>query len=218
MSEHRYIRQSGMFSQSMLNNHPVTIIGVGAIGRNVALQLTAMGVQNLHLYDFDTVEEHNVATQGYRNDDVGSMKTVMTQDACKDINPDTYINIYSRRFKTTDEISDHVIFMCVDSIRTRKFIFEAVKPNAFAVIDTRMAAESFRILTANDSASRSYYETTLFSQGEAFQQSCTSKSTIYCASIAAGFAISSFTKMIRNVPTDKDVFVNLFANEMSFGG
>lgn len=217
MSEDRYIRQSGIFSQELLNKHPVIIIGVGAIGRNLAIQLTAMGVKDIKIYDFDTVEEHNVASQGFRGFDVGSKKIAATANACIDINPECGIQTFDRRFPVTTDVTDNVVFMCVDSIRTRKFIFEGIKDKTSLIVDTRMAAESFRILTVSNFTSQTKYKETLFSQDEAFPQSCTSKSTIYCASIAAGFAISSFTKWIRNLPVDGDIFLNLFANEMTYG-
>jgi sulfur carrier protein ThiS adenylyltransferase len=41
------------------------VIGVGAIGRQVALQLAALGVPDLSLYDPDTVAVENLAPQGY---------------------------------------------------------------------------------------------------------------------------------------------------------
>jgi len=43
----------------------VTVIGVGAIGRQVALQLAAIGVRQLQLVDFDRVDNTNITTQGY---------------------------------------------------------------------------------------------------------------------------------------------------------
>jgi len=217
MSEDRYIRQSGIFSQELLNKHPVTIIGVGAIGRNVAIQLTAMGVENIRIYDFDTVEEHNIASQGFRDFDVSLKKVEAVANACNDINPNCKMHMLGRRFPVTTDVTNHVIFMCVDSIRMRRFIFNGVKDEVSLMIDTRMVAESFRVLTVNGLISQKKYEESLFSQDEAFPQSCTSKSTIYCANIAAGFAISSFTKWLRRIPVDEDVFINLFANEITCG-
>jgi len=49
----------------------VTVIGVGAIGRQVALQLASIGVRRLQLVDFDAVDLTNVTTQGYLAEDVG---------------------------------------------------------------------------------------------------------------------------------------------------
>lgn len=52
----------------------ITVIGVGAIGRQVALQLAAIGAPRLRLVDFDRVDRTNVATQGYWEADVGQLK------------------------------------------------------------------------------------------------------------------------------------------------
>ena len=39
---------------------PATVVGVGAIGRQVALQLAAIGIPKLQLIDHDTVEPVNL--------------------------------------------------------------------------------------------------------------------------------------------------------------
>ncbi len=60
----RYSRQRDIVPAERLAACKATIIGVGAIGRQVALQLTAMGIPWLQLMDFDNVEESNLACQG----------------------------------------------------------------------------------------------------------------------------------------------------------
>ena len=52
----RYIRQKEGFSLEKLNSHPVIIIGLGAVGRQVAMILATMGHTNLTLIDFDSVD------------------------------------------------------------------------------------------------------------------------------------------------------------------
>jgi sulfur carrier protein ThiS adenylyltransferase len=56
---------------------------------------------------------------------------------------------------------------------------------------------------------------TLFRQEEARAGSCTSRSTIYAASIAAGLMIHQFTRWLRGLPVDADVMLNLLASELS---
>ena len=50
----RFSRQSDLVPQSKLQKISATVIGVGAIGRQVALQLAALGVPRIQLIDFDT--------------------------------------------------------------------------------------------------------------------------------------------------------------------
>jgi molybdopterin/thiamine biosynthesis adenylyltransferase len=66
----RYSRQKDIVPADRIASCKATVIGVGAIGRQVALQLTAIGIPWLQLIDFDTVEESNVASQGYHSLDV----------------------------------------------------------------------------------------------------------------------------------------------------
>ncbi len=80
--------------------------------------------------------------------------------------------------------------------------------------DGRMSAEVFRILTVDNVLSKAYYPTTLFTEAEAFGGSCTAKSTIYCASIAAGQMISNFTKWLREFPCEKDILYNILTCEV----
>ena len=104
---------------------------------------------------------------------------------------------------------------CVDSIKTRRLIWEAVRDRSSFYVDGRMSAEVLRVLTACDITSSEHYPTTLFSTGDAYAGTCTAKTTIYCANIAAGFMISQFTKHLRNLPVDADIQLNLLTSEIT---
>jgi sulfur carrier protein ThiS adenylyltransferase len=213
-SEERYSRQKDIISLEKLESLNISIIGVGAIGRNVALMLTSIGANKITLIDFDTVEESNIASQGYLERDIGSTKVEATKRSCKEINSEVNITCINDKFKRSLGIGD-VVFLCVDSITTRKFIWETIKDNVQFFVDGRMSAEVFRILTVDNALSKSYYPTTLFTEAEAFGGSCTAKSTIYCASTAASQMISSFTKWLREFPCDKDVLFNMLTCEIN---
>ena len=76
-----------------------------------------------------------------------------------------------------------------------------------------MLGEVIRVLAASDAAGRERYAATLFPQAEAQRGSCTSRSTIYAASIAAGLMVHQFTRWLRDLPVDGDTVVNLLAGE-----
>jgi len=211
MSE-RYSRQEDIVPLEKINK--VTVIGIGAIGRQVALQLAAMGV-SLQLIDFDIVEESNLASQGYLEENLNELKTVATNKLCQNINSGISIGLVNGRFcKNTPDIGK-AVFVCVDKIKTRGFIWKALENKTDFIVDGRMTAESVRIITAYDYESKKHYPTTLFSSEEAFVGACTAKTTIYCANIAAGFMITQFTKYLRNMPIDYDIQLNLLASELS---
>src|SRR5690242_7328487 len=70
----RFERQRDLVPGGRLASTAFTVIGVGAIGRQVALQLAALGARQLQLIDFDRVDNTNVTTQGYAGSDIGQLK------------------------------------------------------------------------------------------------------------------------------------------------
>ena len=212
--ENRDIRQRDIIPPEELAGCRATVIGVGSIGRQVALQLAAIGTPALQLIDPDTVAIENLACQGYFEDDLGSPKVHATANVCHQVNSKLDIKCEQNRFRRSGAVGS-IIFCCVDSIATRRIIWESVGTNAEFFVDGRLAAEALRVVTACDPASRAYYPTTLFTTGEAHRGSCTSKSTIFCANVAAGLMLSSFSKHLRNSPVDPDLHINLLANELS---
>src|SRR5258708_6147128 len=83
----RDLRQRGLIPPARLTACHAVVIGVGAIGRQVALQLAAVGIPLLVLYDHDTVEEANLAPQGYRPDQLACCKVDATAADCQRLNP-----------------------------------------------------------------------------------------------------------------------------------
>lgn len=211
-----FIRQADIVPRDRIGACKATVIGVGAIGRQVALQLTAIGISHLQLIDFDSVEIHNLATQGYFLKDLNRLKVDATSELCRQMTNDLLIEILADRFKRTTPVGN-CVFCCVDSITVRKHIWEAVKDRVHFFCDGRMSAEVLRILTACDDKSRDYYPQTLFAQDQAQAGPCTAKSTIYCANIAAGLMLAQFTRYLRMMPVESDIQVNLLACEMNVG-
>jgi len=210
----RYIRQKDIVLADRLAACKVTVVGVGAIGRQVALQLTAMGIAWLQLVDFDIVDASNLASQGYLENDLEKPKVEATTLLCKQINTGVEIHWVKQPFRRSME-TGNVVFCAVDRIDTRRLIWEAVKDKTNFFADGRMTAEVLRILTACDFTSRKHYPTTLFHSDEAFEGPCTAKTTIYCANIAAGLMIAQFTKYLRQLPVDCDIQFNLLASELN---
>jgi molybdopterin/thiamine biosynthesis adenylyltransferase len=210
----RYSRQKDIVPDDRIAACKATVVGVGAIGRQVALQLTAIGIPWLQLIDFDVVEESNLASQGYRELDLNEPKAEATADSCTEINDDASIYAVKERFRRSMEIGN-VVFCCVDQIETRRLVWESVKDKVNFYCDGRMNAEVIRILTACDFKSRKYYPTTLFAAQEAFVGPCTAKTTIYCANIAAGLMLAQFAKYLRGLKIDCDIQLNLLASELS---
>jgi sulfur carrier protein ThiS adenylyltransferase len=210
----RYSRQRDIVPHDRLAACRATVIGLGAIGRQVALQLAAMGISWLQLVDFDLVEPSNLSSQGFLEDDLGRLKVDAVADLCQQINHHLEVHAMPQRFRRSMAVGS-VLFCCVDHIETRRQVWEAVQHKIDFFCDGRMAAEVLRVVTISDSASRDRYPETLFAANEAFAGSCTAKSTIYCANVAAGLMLSQLAKWLRHLIVDFDCQLNLLSNELT---
>lgn len=213
-TEDRFIRQTKLVPSEKLKNIKVSIIGIGAIGRQVCLQLASIGIQQVQLIDFDTIEPTNITTQGYLQDDLGSKKVSVTADHIRKVDPGIQVCTIDDRYRPQLRLGE-VIFCCVDSISSRSAIWNSVKDQCLFWCDGRMLGEVIRILVVNDLQSKVHYQTTLFPQADAHSGSCTSQSTIYAASIAAGLMIHQFARWLRGISVDFDVSLNLLASELT---
>jgi sulfur carrier protein ThiS adenylyltransferase len=210
----RFLRQHELVPQEALTGTPVTVIGVGAIGRQVALMLAAIGVRDMTLIDFDQVDETNLTTQSYRHRDIGQPKVLAAKAAALEIDPTITIAAIEDRFKPS-QLEGQAAFCAVDSIGARKTIWRQVGHRVRFWSDGRMQGEVIRMLSVAEFHGREHYPTTLFDPAEAQTGSCTSKSTIYAASIAAGLMVHQFSRWLRGLPTDSDVSLNLLSGEMA---
>ena len=208
----RFTKQADLVPETKLASITATVIGVGAIGRQVALQLAAIGARQIQLIDFDRVDVTNVTTQGYFADDIGEAKVLAAADTIRRLDSFIQVTAVEDRYRAKLEIGE-AVFCCVDSISARAAIWRSAANRCQFWADARMLGEVIRVLSAADATAFGRYANSLFPQSDAQTGSCTSRSTIYAASIAAGIMVHQFTRWLRGVPIDFDTTVNLLAGE-----
>jgi sulfur carrier protein ThiS adenylyltransferase len=209
----RYTRYRDLIPPERLAAAAVTVIGVGAVGRQVALQLAAMGVGALQLIDHDRVDAVNLGPQGYHEADVGQLKVEATGAACRACHGELHLELVADRYRAAQAVHP-LVCCCVDAIQTRQTLWRHLEPRVRWYADARMAAETCRVLVAGDEPSRAHYPTTLFSTGEAYPAPCTAKATLYCASLAAALLVAMLARHLRGLPVEADVQLNLLAMEL----
>ncbi len=187
-----YWRQLDLFSPDAFGEKEVHIVGVGATGSWVALTLAKMGIQNLHLWDFDEVESHNLPNQCFRLKDVGRPKV----DALAEIiRESTGIEATAHNAAVTGETSlKGIVFLLVDSMDVRQDIWQGAikfKLPVELMVETRMAIDNGRVYTIRPSnpGDIKAWEATLYSDDEAEESPCSSRAisptVTFIASIAA---------------------------------
>jgi molybdopterin/thiamine biosynthesis adenylyltransferase len=220
----RDIRQRDLVPPQVLAATRVHVIGVGAIGSQVARILASVGAPNITIVDHDKVGFENLANQGFNESDVGRPKVEAIAEIMRAKNSKLVLRAVPERFGRQDwadyvqnrpKDGHDVLFCCVDNIETRKMIWDQVHKDVALFVDARMAAEVMYVYAVDPTSTRAVrvYESKFFSAGEAVRDACTSKSTLYTADIAAGLMVAQFTKWLRGWPCDIGVNLNLPAGE-----
>ena len=213
MAQNRFSRQESIVPED--KKTPVTIIGVGAIGLQLAKFMASMGIPSIRLIDFDLVEETNITTQGYHGSHVGQRKVSAAREELLRIDANITVIAVNDRWRPSVK-TDEVVFCCVDSIKARECIWNGIKAKTKFFCDARMLAEVFHVYAWFEGAPFEDYEQTLFAEEETIAGQCTASGTIYCAAMAAGAMAHQYTRWIRGVlPPDIDWSVALLSSELS---
>lgn len=209
----RFNRQLDFVPALSLEGKRVTVIGCGAIGRPIALQLASIGVRDIQLIDHDLVSPTNVTTQGYLEGDVGETKVHALERALKAIDHEIQVEPVCDKYRPKYK-AGAVVFVCVDCIAARTAIFEELKDKVEMLIDCRMLGEIWRVLVVHDAASKEHYAKTLFKPEEQAKGRCTGHATVYSATMPASWAIHQMTRGLRGAHFDIDMECNMFAAEL----
>lgn len=118
----------------------IHIIGCGAIGSLLGDTLARMGLTKITLYDFDTVESHNIANQIFTESDLNKPKVQALRERMLAINPDMESDLVIQPHGYTSQRLSGYVFLCVDSIDLRRAIVEKYQydPYIKAMFDFRM--------------------------------------------------------------------------------
>jgi molybdopterin/thiamine biosynthesis adenylyltransferase len=147
------------------------------------------------MYDPDTIEEHNIATQAYTRRDIGRYKVDAIAKQCEDIGAEE-INCVAvaQRYAPT---SDDIIVSCVDSIDARREIAqELIRSGATApIIDGRVGAEQVEVYRYNNAQ-----EWLNALPAQADTDPCGARFTAYTANICAGLLANNIKRELLGQP------------------
>ena len=212
------VRHDSVFSDF---NRRVDIIGCGATGSRVAMSLARLGVYELHLWDKDTVSDHNIANQIFDLPDVGLNKVLALAIA---INRATKIEpIIHEDFADSKSQLGHVVFILTDTMQSRKDIFSGLKGKFGheVVIETRMGIKEGRIYVINPMSPKQvdFWSKTLYNDDEAQESYCGSRIVVGAtADVLAGLSVWQFITWWNDIKKgDSTVFQELIFGLYPFG-
>lgn len=211
VNDGRYLRQLGIVRQR--NLPPVTLIGCGGLGSPTAIALSKMGIPRLLLWDFDSVEEHNLPNTFYKEKDIGRFKVEALKETCLEFNSDLVITTRRTRFSERDMLRG-IVISGVDSMASRHAIWNKIKmnPNVPLYIEGRMSrlAGIVNVVRPTNQSDIAWYESTLCSDENAIQDPCTEKAIIFSV-LGFTWVVSSWVKKIaNNEPIHRWVVVDSF--------
>lgn len=194
------LRQLSIFDPEKFAEERIDVIGAGATGSYVVWFLAKIGMKNIHVWDDDAIESHNVPNQLYFLDQVGLKKVEALTENIKRATG-VVIKTHPVRFEGQETLGKHV-FLLVDSMAGRKMIWEKslkMKLNVATVVETRISSDQGRVYVFspfNINHARKW-EATLCSDDVAEVSLCgTVPSIVTTASFIAATAVWQFIKWL----------------------
>ncbi len=208
------------FKPDMLKSR-VHIIGCGAIGSTVAENLARFGITKITLYDFDTVEAHNIANQMFRHTDIGKLKIDALAEYLTEINPECAADLKLVKEGWTGQRLSGYVFLCVDNIDLRREIATACKENTFVkgMFDFRMRLTDAQHYAAdwNDQKMvETFIKSMAFSHDEAKEATPVSACNITLSVVptvreVVALGVSNFINFVKGGPLKKMILIDAFA-------
>ena len=211
-----YQRQMNFYSPTA--RHNVLIIGAGSTGSYLAFALARMGVKDITVVDFDTVENHNLPNQFFSESQLSEkenelFKVFALEASLRQFMPDTMKSItYTSIAKNIKECYEEVfpsgktysaIFMAVDDMNVRKWLwteFESKGHRTKYYIDPRTGGEYANIFSikTDNSLCKTVYEQNLWSNEEVEPLPCTGRAVIDVTLCVVGECVGRFRQAMKN--------------------
>lgn len=198
----------------------IHIIGCGSVGSSIAELLARLGLEKISLYDFDEVEEKNLANQMFFESDIGKNKAIAVRDLVWKINQHADIRVYQLGWQPGIRLSGYV-FLCVDNIETRKSLVNENKYNntikAMFDIRTRLLdAQHYAADWRNPDSIKNLLASMDFTHQEAVSDTPTSAcGTVLGVAptvrIITAEAVCNFVNFVKTGDLKKMVFTNGFS-------
>lgn len=194
-----YSKQSELINIGAFDKQ-IHIIGCGALGSWIGFILLKMGFQDIHMYDFDTIEEHNIPNQLFMESQIGKTKVESMMEIYKNffIDADLRLTVHCDKLDENSPTLNGIIFCAVDTMSGRKELYEKLfkySTGGELWIEGRLSLYGAYVYTLPhlDFNLFTKYESTLYADSEAEVSACGVSQTALPA------AINTASIMIMNM-------------------
>lgn len=224
--------QAGRFKDAEwfpASNMEVIVGGAGGIGSWLVVLLARLCIPHVYVYDFDTLEVHNMSGQLYGKKHIGKSKVEALTEVCQDF-ADTNIFGMNEKYEV-ESMATNFMFGAFDNMQARKDIFESwvtfveewsatkakveagettwedagILPYEPVYIDGRLTLEQIQVFCVTPDKIEKYRKEGLFDDSEVEDAPCTLKQSSHTAAMIGGTMVGLFTNHIANVLNeDKD--------------
>ena len=182
----RFLRNSTLINQSYLDE--LTIIGAGGVGSALVMNAAIMGFKRIHIWDFDTLENHNLSTTTYPEECLGLPKVIAAQKQAVFYNNKVKVYAHNEEWIQGKYLSPNVM-MAPDNMEVRYAVYlDWYHNNKGMLVDMRMGALTMEVISVTPQHNN--YVDTWRPSAAIQDEECTAKHTIFTAAVISGIGLS----------------------------
>jgi len=228
MSHIKYDRQIRIpnWDQQTLNKSSVAVIGAGALGNHLCLGLIGLGIGTIKIYDFDTIEPHNLNRQSlFCESDIGKNKAETLAERLLERNSSIFIVGIDEKIEddTVESILTNidVVIDCVDLIYVRRILNRFCLRNDIPFIHGGISwmGGQTGIFTRRTPCINCIFPKVLQDQEKDIETSCTRKpepSLVYTSQIIAGIMVYFVRRVLMPLPDDLEIPMGVYKVDFRF--
>lgn len=203
----QYGRVKGAEWFPFLHKTDIMVLGQGGIGSWVSLFLARIGA-DLHIFDHDMYESHNMTGQLVMSSQVGVNKAVAIKQTLSHLSPDTNVATYGKYSSLSP--TNNIVICGFDNMEARKIAFANWKNNVEKYPesasrkffqDGRLLAEQLQIFNIPGNRPdliEKYEKERLPEDSEVEEADCVFKQTTHCAAMIASHMVGFLTNWATN--------------------
>jgi len=199
----------------------IQLIGAGGINSWVGILLSRIG-HELHVFDHDSFEVHNIGGQYMMSNQVGFNKATALRTNIQELN-NQYVRVNTFGKFEKDSFVMPYMFLGVDNMETRKLAiqkwYDIYKDTPDKIlIDGRLEGEQGIIYTLRTKEDYDRWMDEFFEDSQDDEGLCTMRATSYNGAMIAANMVAVFNNYIANKLTDTDIRVIPYKIEYGFPG